>query len=361
MVSAPSPPLHKNPVRQLSTVKLNFGLPTARILQASGFAVFRAALPRRARRVARLAHRRTCPSRRPAPPVCSSRRSRRSARTILSCVCRRAAGRRGDCGRLITALAANGPQVALTLARGDLGGGGKTVPVSQAVIPAAGEAGEPGTRGALSGRYLALPSPRVLPHAAPPSPFVIPHAAQRRCGTGEPRACRKRFERPSSDLASPSPGARTVPEHPPASPYSSSERKSVSRPVSRVLYGAALLPHVTAIHLGRPLPGASRNQPGRLAWKGPDPLRGPRRPYSVLLPVGFTVPLPLPVARWALTPPFHPYRGRSRGGLLSVALSLGSPPPGVTRHRFSVEPGLSSPAAFPRLRERPSSRLTRDW
>ena len=31
------------------------------------------------------------------------------------------------------------------------------------------------------------------------------------------------------------------------------------------------------------------------------------------------------------------------GGLLSVALSLGSPPPGVTRHRFFVEPGLSSP------------------
>jgi len=30
------------------------------------------------------------------------------------------------------------------------------------------------------------------------------------------------------------------------------------------------------------------------------------------------------------------------GGLLSVALSLGFPPPGVTRHRVSVEPGLSS-------------------
>jgi len=31
------------------------------------------------------------------------------------------------------------------------------------------------------------------------------------------------------------------------------------------------------------------------------------RSYSVLLPVGFTVPLLLPEARWALTPPFHPY------------------------------------------------------
>jgi hypothetical protein len=33
---------------------------------------------------------------------------------------------------------------------------------------------------------------------------------------------------------------------------------------------------------------------------------------------------------------------RSRCDLLSVALSLGSPPPGVIRHRVSVEPGLSS-------------------
>ncbi len=94
---------------------------------------------------------------------------------------------------------------------------------------------------------------------------------------------------------------------------------------------------------------------------GPERAGGfpPRRPYSVLLPVGFTMPRPLPAARWALTPPFHPYpaaRGL-RGGLLSVALSLGSPPPGVTRHRSSLEPGLSSPAAFRRLRERPPGRL----
>jgi hypothetical protein len=34
------------------------------------------------------------------------------------------------------------------------------------------------------------------------------------------------------------------------------------------------------------------------------------------------------------------------GSLISVALSLGSPPPGVTRRRVSVEPGLSSPATF---------------
>ena len=43
---------------------------------------------------------------------------------------------------------------------------------------------------------------------------------------------------------------------------------------------------------------------------------------------------PLPaVAAWAQP---------SVGGLLSVALSLGLPPPGVTRLRIPVEPGLSS-------------------
>ncbi len=33
---------------------------------------------------------------------------------------------------------------------------------------------------------------------------------------------------------------------------------------------------------------------------------------------------------------------RHQGGLFSVALSLGSPLPGVTRHLIPMEPGLSS-------------------
>ena len=65
------------------------------------------------------------------------------------------------------------------------------------------------------------------------------------------------------------------------------------------------------------------------------------RPYSVLLPAGLAMPPALPRERCALTAPFHPYRDK-RGGLLSVALSLGSPPPDVIRRRVSVEPGLSS-------------------
>src|SRR5215469_11227408 len=104
-----------------------------------------------------------------------------------------------------------------------------------------------------------------------------------------------------------------------------------------------------AIPLERSSPSASCDRPERRRGGSPgDPgsLRDPRRSYLVLLPVGFSLPSPLPAARCALTAPFHPCRppgmpGRD-GGILSVALSLGSPPPGVTRHRTSVEPGLSS-------------------
>ena len=53
-----------------------------------------------------------------------------------------------------------------------------------------------------------------------------------------------------------------------------------------------------------------------------------------------------------------PSRRSAAGGLFSVALSLGSPPPDIIRHRMSMEPGLSSPAAFRHLQGRPSGRLT---
>jgi len=110
-------------------------------------------------------------------------------------------------------------------------------------------------------------------------------------------------------------------------------------------------PRSTAIHLGRSSPNASRDQPERRLENPPEPHVAPkldmglRRSYSVLLPVGFTVPSPFPGPRCALTAPFHPYLPGEPGigGLLSVALSLGSPPPVVNRHRVSAEPGLSSP------------------
>ena len=121
-----------------------------------------------------------------------------------------------------------------------------------------------------------------------------------------------------------------------------------------------------ASHLGRPPPSASRDLPGRRRENPPADRSPTCRPYSVLLPVGFALPPPLPAARCALTAPFHPYPSArpawpvaSKGGLLSVALSLGSPPPGVTRHRVSVEPGLSSLRRFPICERQPSDRLAR--
>jgi hypothetical protein len=53
--------------------------------------------------------------------------------------------------------------------------------------------------------------------------------------------------------------------------------------------------------------------------------------YLTLLRVGFALPPLLPATRCALTAPFHPYPAM-RGGVFSVALSVGSPLPRVTRH-----------------------------
>jgi len=64
----------------------------------------------------------------------------------------------------------------------------------------------------------------------------------------------------------------------------------------------------TAIPLGCPSPDTSRDLPGRPARERACTLalRPCRRPYLVLLPVGFAVPQPLPAERCALTAPFHP-------------------------------------------------------
>ncbi len=118
-----------------------------------------------------------------------------------------------------------------------------------------------------------------------------------------------------------------------------------------------------AIPLGRALPCASCDRPERRR-EGPPGMPSFRRhacrSYLVLLPVGFSLPPPLPATRCALTAPFHPCRPPDMqgglGGVLSVALSLGSPPPGVTRHRASMEPGLSSPRTRRRAAIRPSDR-----
>ena len=84
-----------------------------------------------------------------------------------------------------------------------------------------------------------------------------------------------------------------------------------------------------------------RNTPGRIPeiHQEPYPASAPIRSCS-----GWGLPCrkPLLATRCALTAPFQCYLAKAVGNLLSVALSLGSPPPGVTRHPCFVEPGLSS-------------------
>ncbi len=94
----------------------------------------------------------------------------------------------------------------------------------------------------------------------------------------------------------------------------------------------------------------------------PDPGHGASSPWAAnrpslfgLAPDGVYLAGRSPGRRWALTPPFHRCRDRSRGCVISVALSFGSPRLGVTQR-----PALWSPD-FPRTHERPrpSGRLAR--
>ena len=127
------------------------------------------------------------------------------------------------------------------------------------------------------------------------------------------------------------------------------------RPVSRVLSRAEA--RAMAIHLGRPSPGASRDRPGRLVRKPTAAVRDRLAPLYDLAPGGVcrAGPVAGPAVRsYRTLSPLPAGLTARAGGLLSVALSLGSPPPGVTRLRASVEPGLSSTA---RRRRRPSGRL----
>src|SRR2546426_6216281 len=72
--------------------------------------------------------------------------------------------------------------------------------------------------------------------------------------------------------------------------------------------------------------------------------------YLALLRLGVTGAASFAAARWALTPPFHPYPW-IKGGLFSVALSVALRRPGVTWQsalRSSDFPQCASPAGAPR-------------
>ena len=72
------------------------------------------------------------------------------------------------------------------------------------------------------------------------------------------------------------------------------------------------------------------------------------RPYSVLLPVGFAMPFPLPATRWALTPPFRPYRTEARriafcGTFPGVAPAGHYPAPSFRGARTFLAPACAGP------------------
>ena len=134
-------------------------------------------------------------------------------------------------------------------------------------------------------------------------------------------------------------------------------KNSASRPVSRVLYGRDIRPGATAIPLGRPSPGALNNQPERQGLRTGPAGKPARRSYSVSLPArlpcrrrcrrrGALLPHPFTLAPASLWP--------HRGGLLSVALSLGSP-----RRTLSGAASVWSPDFPPLPKRRPSGRLAR--
>jgi hypothetical protein len=138
------------------------------------------------------------------------------------------------------------------------------------------------------------------------------------------------------------------------------QRKGVSRPVGRVLCTRRSGPAV--IHLGLPLPAASVRstrehragrppalaQATRIAARGPLDLApgGVYQAAAVTRDAGGLLH-----HRFTLTPP-----PRRRGGLLSVALSRGSPRVGVTDHPALWSPDLPHRAE---AQARPPGRLTR--
>ena len=118
-----------------------------------------------------------------------------------------------------------------------------------------------------------------------------------------------------------------------------------SGPVSRILYRAGAR--------RRPSIWGDRCRPPQATYPGNDgPSLRPNRPWSIgrlplygLAPDGVCPAAVSPLRRWALTPPFHPYQSQRLRRYVSVALSVGSPLPAVSRR-----PALWS-SDFPRTRQ----------
>src|SRR5438874_1213820 len=111
--------------------------------------------------------------------------------------------------------------------------------------------------------------------------------------------------------------------------------------------------------LARPTRAAARKaRPAALTW-----VSAACRSYLVLLPVGFTLPPPLPAARCALTAPFHPCRPPPRKAASSAVCFCGTFPGVAPAGRYPA-PCLRGARTFlpppsEPDKERPSDRLTR--
>src|SRR5690606_23782754 len=146
-----------------------------------------------------------------------------------------------------------------------------------------------------------------------------------RPATGDPVGASRRPGR----LHPAPPGAGAAGEQPGAKRRAGTRSRGKEPAVSRVLSRAI-------IHLGQPSPAASSNLPGSPLGTGGATTghSGRMLPYLVLLQAGFTVPRRVTtraVRSYRTFSPLPAQPGRLRlGGLFSVALSMGSRPPGVT-------------------------------
>ena len=110
---------------------------------------------------------------------------------------------------------------------------------------------------------------------------------------------------------------------------------------------------LVAERLVRPTRAAARRPARHLGS-----LRNACRSYLVLLPVGFSLPPPLPAVRCALTAPFHPYRRPACRGGLAVYFLWHFPWGRPRRALPGTVPPWSPDFPLPAYRgERPSNRL----
>ena len=180
---------------------------------------------------------------------------------------------------------------------------------------------------------LVWPVERLNPRPPPPIPGGVPPGMPENPLTHPPN----HNSPPSHPPTPPAASAVGRPLAPLRAPLFSHPRPPAARPpppilalgpVSRILFRALRRfgRHFSHVRLAAASPSEarlrerSRVRHTRGYWTG--------RPatYFALHRTGFFVPPTSPLARWALTPPFHPYpHGCPRGGMFSVTLSVTAP------------------------------------